>query len=128
MTSKTNAPVAPKAPKAPVAPVDSVYQHDLDDAIKALSVDKATLIVKAFDACKHGGASIVPVKLPAKLAGSTEGRVVDWMQHNAASVATLYKAVANDNATKTNDQINARCVSVIKSYVLCKPYLAVLQG
>ena len=99
-------------------------QQELVDAIKSLSVDKNVVLASVIRAYSAYGNGLEPVSMPSKLAGSTEGKVLTWVMENPTKLITLYKAVTDDNAAKTSDQIIAKVVSVIKAHITVKPYAA----
>ena len=99
-------------------------QQELVDAIKSLSVDKNVVLANVIRTYSAYGNGLEPVSMPSKLAGSTEGKVLTWVMENPTKLITLYKAVTDDNAAKTSDQIIAKVVSVIKAHITVKPYAA----
>ena len=99
-------------------------QQELVDAIKSLSVDKNVVLASVIRTYSAYGNGLEPVSMPSKLAGSTEGKVLAWVMENPDKLITLHKAVTDDNAAKTSDQIIAKVVSVIKAHITVKPYAA----
>ena len=101
-----------------------IAQQEIVDSIKSLSVDKNVVLANVIRTYSAYGNGLEPVSMPSKLAGSTEGKVLTWVMENPTKLITLYKAVTDDNAAKTSDQIIAKVVSVIKAHITVKPYAA----
>ena len=102
----------------------ALAQQEIVDSIKSLSVDKNAVLASVIRTYSAYGNGLEPVSMPSKLAGSTEGKVLTWVMENPDKLITLYKAVTDDNAAKTSDQIIAKVVSVIKAHITVKPYAA----
>lgn len=101
-----------------------IAQQEIVDSIKSLSVDKNVVLASVIRTYSAYGNGLEPVSMPSKLAGSTEGKVLTWVMENPDKLITLHKAVTDDNAAKTSDQIIAKVVSVIKAHITVKPYAA----
>ena len=99
-------------------------QQELVDAIKSLSVDKNVVLANVIRTYSAYGNGLEPVSMPSKLAGSTEGKVLAWVMENPDKLIALNKAVSDDNAAKTSDQIIAKVIAVIKAHITVKPYAA----
>lgn len=102
----------------------ALAQQEIADSIKSLSVDKNAVLTSVVRTYSAYGNGLKPVSMPSKLAGSTEGKVLAWIMENPAKLITLYKAVTDDNAAKTSDQVIAKTIAVIKAHITVKPYAA----
>jgi hypothetical protein len=102
----------------------ALAQQDIVDSIKSLSVDKNAVLASVVRTYSTYGNNLKPVSMPSKLAGSTEGKVLAWIMENPAKLIALSKAVTDDNAAKTSDQIIAKVIAVIKAHITVKPYAA----
>lgn len=134
-------PVAPIAPVEPVAPEmeQTAFDAKLDAALSSLKSAITSLVATEADALNDGITAIIviysinpaklaEVKIPAKLAGKTSGKVLDYVLNNTAKAVIVRDKIADSmtNKTATSTQINARFIAVLKAYFTVKPFIALI--